>query len=52
MNGRSQMQGGKNWIFPKKNKCKLVLLGLSLAGNLEKQLMSPMDRMAGALLWT
>ena len=33
MNGRSQMQGGKN-------KCKPVLLRLSLAGNLEKPLLS------------
>ncbi len=38
MNGRSQMQGGKNWILGK--RCKPVLLGLSLAGNLEKPLMS------------
>jgi hypothetical protein len=39
MNGRSQMQGSKNWILPQ-DKCKLVLLRLSLAGNLEKPLMS------------
>jgi hypothetical protein len=35
MNGRFQMQGGKNWILQ-----KLVLLMLSLAGNLEKQVMA------------
>jgi hypothetical protein len=40
MNGRSQMQGGKNWIFAERDKCKPVLLRLSLAGNLEKPLMS------------
>jgi hypothetical protein len=39
MNGKSQMQGGKNWILPKKDKCKLVLLRLLLAGNLEKPVM-------------
>jgi hypothetical protein len=38
MNGRSQMQEGKNWILPK-NKSKSVLLRLSSAGNLEKSLM-------------
>jgi hypothetical protein len=37
MNGRSQIQGGKNWILPKEIN---VLLRLSLAGNLEKPLMS------------
>jgi hypothetical protein len=38
MNGRIQMQGGKNWILL---KYKPVLLGLSLvAGNLVKPLMS------------
>jgi hypothetical protein len=41
MNGRSQMQGGKNWILAERDiKCKQVLLRLSLAGNLEKHLMS------------
>jgi hypothetical protein len=34
------MQGGKNRIFRKRNECKPVLLRLSLAGNLEKPLMS------------
>jgi hypothetical protein len=38
MNGRFQMQGGKNCIFPK--ECKPLLLGLSLAGNLVKPLFS------------
>jgi hypothetical protein len=38
MNGRSQIQEGKNWIFAEKDKCKPVLLRLSLAGNLEKPL--------------
>jgi hypothetical protein len=37
MNGRSKMQGVKNWMLPK-DKCKPVLLRLSLAGNLEKPL--------------
>jgi hypothetical protein len=41
MNGIFQMQGGKNWILPKYvDQCKPVLLGLSLAGNLVKQLLS------------
>jgi hypothetical protein len=41
MNGRSQMQGDKNWIFfAERDLCKPVLLGLSLAGNVEKPLMS------------
>jgi hypothetical protein len=41
MNGRSQMQGGKNWILPKEiNATGSVLLRLSLAGNLEKPLTS------------
>jgi hypothetical protein len=39
MNGRSQMQGGKNWILSKKINVN-VLLTLSLAENLEKPLMS------------
>jgi hypothetical protein len=34
------MQGGKNWILPKRDKCKPVFLRLSLAGYLEKPLMS------------
>jgi hypothetical protein len=37
MNGRSQMQGGKNGILPKEIP---ILLRLSLAGNLEKPLIS------------
>ncbi len=40
MNGRSQMQRGKNWIFAERYQCKLVLQGLLLAGNLVKPLMS------------
>jgi hypothetical protein len=40
MNGRSQMQGGKKLDFAERDKCKPVLLRLSLAGNLEKPLMS------------
>jgi len=40
MNGRSQMQGGKNLIFPQRDKCKPVLLRLSLGGTQEKPLMS------------
>jgi len=39
MNGRSQMKGGKN-DFVERDKCKPVVLRLSLAGNLEKPLMS------------
>jgi hypothetical protein len=35
MNGRSQIWGGKNGIFAERDKCKPVLLRLSLAGNLE-----------------
>jgi hypothetical protein len=47
MNGRSQMQGGKNWILPKEiGKWKPVHLRLSLAGYLEKPLMFPYG------LWT
>jgi hypothetical protein len=38
MNGRFQMQVGKNWILPKGDECKPVLLGLSFAGNLVKPL--------------
>jgi hypothetical protein len=40
MNERSQRQGGKNLIFPPIDKCKPVLVRLSLAGNLEKPVMS------------
>jgi hypothetical protein len=40
MNGRFQMQGGKNWILTEIDQCKPVLLGLSLAGNLVKPLLS------------
>jgi hypothetical protein len=39
--GRSQMQGGKNWFLPKEINANGSLLRLSLAGNLEKPLMSP-----------
>jgi hypothetical protein len=46
MNGRSQMQGGKKCFFAERDECKAVLLGLSLAGNLEKPLMKE------AWLWT
>jgi hypothetical protein len=56
MNGRSQMQGGKNRICRKRDECKPVLLRLSLAGNLEKPLMSlygtECGLMEGAWLWT
>ncbi len=40
MNRRFQMQGGKNWILPEIDLCKPVLLGISLAGNLVKPLLS------------
>ncbi len=36
MNGRSLMQGGKNWNFAERDKCKPVLPRLSWAENLEK----------------
>jgi hypothetical protein len=50
MNGRSQMQGGKNWIT-ERDKCKPVLPRLALAGNLEKNTYVPLwDRMEGAWL--
>ena len=39
-NGRFQMQGGENWIFTEINQGKPILLGLSLAGNLVKPLLS------------
>jgi hypothetical protein len=39
MNGGFQMQGGKNWILSKEMNAP-VLLGLSLAGNLVKPLLS------------
>jgi hypothetical protein len=38
MNGRCQMQRGKKLDFAEKDKCKPVLLRLSLAGNLENHL--------------
>ncbi len=38
--GRSQMQGGKKLDFGERDKCKPVLLRLSLAGHLVKPLMS------------
>ncbi len=43
------MQGGKNWILQ-----KLVLLMLSLVGNLEKQVgyVPLWDRVEGKWLWT
>ncbi len=34
------MQRGINWIFAERDQCKLVILRLSLAGNLVKPLMS------------
>jgi len=40
MNGRSQMQGGKNWILPKDINANRFFLRLSLAGNMEKPLFS------------
>jgi hypothetical protein len=40
MNRRSQMQGGKKLDFVERNESKPVLLRLSLAGNLEKPLLS------------
>ncbi len=40
MNGRFQMQGGKNWFLAERDVRKPVLLGLSLAGNLVKPLLS------------
>ncbi len=51
MNGRSQMQGGD---FAERDKCKPVLLRLSLAGNLDKPLMYLFgtEWTEGAWLWT
>jgi hypothetical protein len=40
MNGRFQMQGGKNWFFSEVDQCKPVLLGLSLTGNPVKPVLS------------
>ncbi len=40
MKGRFQMKGGKNWFLSERDECKPVLLGLSLAGNLVKPLLS------------
>jgi hypothetical protein len=40
MNGRFQMQGGKNWILPKEINANRFILGLSLVGNLIKPLIS------------
>ena len=40
MNGRFKMQGGKKLDFAEIDQCKPVLLGLSLAGNLVKPLLS------------
>jgi hypothetical protein len=40
MNGRFQMHGGKNWNFAERDERKPVILGLSLAGNLVKPLLS------------
>ena len=41
MNGRFQMQGGKNWMdFAERGEFKPVFLRLSLAGNLVKPLIS------------
>jgi hypothetical protein len=56
MNGKFQMQGCKNWIFPKEmNANRFFLLGLSLAGNLVKPLLSLYGSVAMALgywLWS
>jgi hypothetical protein len=40
MNGRSKMQGGKNWILPKEINANRIVLRLSLAGNLENPVLS------------
>ena len=40
MNGRFQMQGGKKLVFAERDERKPVLLGLSLARNLVKPLLS------------
>jgi hypothetical protein len=42
MNGRSQIQGGENWILPKGKNANPVLLRISFAGKLEKPLLSSM----------
>ncbi len=51
-NGRSQMQGGKNWILPKEinaNRSSKTLIGWKSG----KTTCDPLwDRMKGAWLWT
>jgi hypothetical protein len=52
MNGRFQIKEVK-LDFADSDECKTVLLGLSLAGHLEKTTFVPLsDRMEGAWLWT
>jgi hypothetical protein len=41
--------GGKNWILPKNNKCKLVLLRLPLAGNWKNHLHPSVGLNGGSL---
>ena len=50
MNMRCQMQGGKNWILSKENKCKPLLLRLSLARNLENRLCPSMGPNGGSVV--
>jgi hypothetical protein len=55
MNGKSQMQGGKNLILLKEiNANRFFFLKLSLAGNMEKPLRRLWDRMEpwGTVAWT
>ncbi len=55
MNGRFQMQGGKNWILPKETNAKLqtgsseTLIGWKSG---QTTLVPLWDRMEGAWLWT
>jgi hypothetical protein len=57
MNGRSQRQGGKKLDFAGRDKCKQVLLRLSLVGYLEKPLITLYgtewrERGYGTRIWT
>ena len=53
MNGRFQMQGGKNWILPKEINANRIFWDSHLARNLVKTTYVPLwDRMEAACLWT
>jgi hypothetical protein len=54
MNGRFQMQGGKNWILPKEMNANRSGSSKTLIGWKSSQTtyVSLWDRMEGAWLWT